>query len=47
VQKHPVGAGWFRRLTFWCGRVLSWLLVASVAVLIVPVSLQIFSRYTS
>ncbi len=26
---------------------LSWLLVASVAILIVPVSLQIFSRYTA
>jgi TRAP-type C4-dicarboxylate transport system permease small subunit len=28
-------------------RLLSWLLVASVAILIVPVSLQIFSRYTA
>ena len=36
----------YRRLTFWYSRLLSWLLVASVAVLIVPVSLQIFSRYT-
>ena len=26
---------------------LSWLLVASVAIIIVPVSLQIFSRYTA
>ncbi len=36
-----------RALNRWYGRVLSWLLVASVAVLIVPVSLQIFSRYTA
>ena len=37
----------FRRITFWYGRLLSWLLAASVAVLIFPVSLQIFSRYTA
>ena len=29
------------------GRLLSWLLAASVAILIFPVSLQIFSRYTA
>lgn len=28
-------------------QLLSWLLVASVAILIIPVSLQIFSRYTA
>src|SRR3954471_13895048 len=28
-------------------RLLTWLMVATVAVLIVPVSLQVFSRYTS
>jgi TRAP-type C4-dicarboxylate transport system permease small subunit len=37
----------FRAITHWYSRLLSWLLVASVAVLIVPVSLQIFSRYTA
>ena len=37
----------FRKITSWYSRVLSWLLVASVAVLIIPVSLQIFSRYTA
>jgi len=37
----------FGKLTFWYGRLLSWLLAASVAILIVPVSLQIFSRYTA
>ena len=36
----------FRKLTRWYASLLSWLLVASVAVLIIPVSLQIFSRYT-
>jgi TRAP-type C4-dicarboxylate transport system permease small subunit len=36
----------FRTLTRWYSRLLSWLLVASVAILIIPVSLQIFSRYT-
>src|SRR5688500_18403869 len=36
-----------RKITFWYGTALSWLLAASVAVLIVPVSLQIFSRYTA
>ena len=37
----------FKRATYWYGRLLSWLLVASVAVLVFPVSLQIFSRYTA
>lgn len=36
----------FRLITRWYSRLLSWLLAASVAILIVPVSLQIFSRYT-
>jgi len=36
----------FRRFTYWYARLLTWLLVASVAILILPVSLQIFSRYT-
>jgi TRAP-type C4-dicarboxylate transport system permease small subunit len=35
-----------RAITRWYSWFLSWLLVASVAVLIIPVSLQIFSRYT-
>ena len=37
----------FRAITRWYSWLLSWLLVASVAVLIIPVSLQIFSRYTA
>ena len=36
----------FRKLTHWYGTLLSWLLAASVAILIFPVSLQISSRYT-
>jgi TRAP-type C4-dicarboxylate transport system permease small subunit len=40
----PRGA--FRRFTAWYARALSWLLAISVAILVVPVSLQIFSRYT-
>ena len=37
----------FRKLSHWYGQLLSWLLVISVAVLVFPVSLQIFSRYTA
>jgi TRAP-type C4-dicarboxylate transport system permease small subunit len=37
----------YKRFTAWYGRLLSWLLVGSVAVLIVPVTLQIVSRYTA
>lgn len=36
-----------RKITYWYGQLLAWLLVASVAILIFPVSLQIFSRYTA
>jgi len=39
--------GLWRRITWWYGWLLNWLLVASVAILVVPVSLQIFSRYTT
>jgi TRAP-type C4-dicarboxylate transport system permease small subunit len=42
----PPRAHW-RRFTAWYARALSWLLAISVAILIVPVSLQIFSRYTA
>ena len=38
--------GW-RRFTDAYARLLSWLLVATVGVLVFPVSLQIFSRYTA
>jgi len=36
----------FRKISYWYGQLLTWLLAASVAILIFPVSLQIFSRYT-
>jgi TRAP-type C4-dicarboxylate transport system permease small subunit len=36
----------WRRVTAGYARLLTWLLAASVAVLVVPVGLQIFSRYT-
>ena len=36
----------YRKITKWYGQLLSWLLAFSVATLIFPVSLQIFSRYT-
>jgi TRAP-type C4-dicarboxylate transport system permease small subunit len=35
-----------KKLIAWYHALLTWLLVGSVAVLIIPVSLQIFSRYT-
>ena len=37
----------WRRLTCWYANLLSWLLVLTVAILVIPVSLQIFSRYTA
>ena len=46
MQESPA-SGWFRRLNRWYSTLLAWLLVISVAVLIIPVTLQIFSRYTS
>ena len=39
--------GAFRRATAAYASFLSWLLIASVAILILPVSLQIFSRFTA
>ena len=35
-----------RKIIFWYSRLLRWLLAIAVGVLIFPVSLQIFSRYT-
>jgi len=36
----------WRKLNAWYSELLSWLLVLSVAILVVPVTLQIFSRFT-
>ena len=41
----PAGGAW-RRFTAGFARLLEWLLIATVAVLIVPVTMQIVSRYT-
>ena len=46
MPSEPSPRSAWRRVTTWYARLLTWLLAASVAVLIVPVSLQIFSRYT-
>jgi len=35
-----------KRIIGWYHRILTWLMVATVAILIVPVTLQIISRYT-
>jgi TRAP-type C4-dicarboxylate transport system permease small subunit len=40
-------AGLWRRLTAAYSRLLSFLLVISVAIIVIPVSLQIFSRFTA
>jgi TRAP-type C4-dicarboxylate transport system permease small subunit len=45
-QPPSAARGAWRRFTAWYAWLLSWLLVVSVGILIVPVSLQIFSRYT-
>ena len=37
----------WRRLTAWYSAFLSWLLVISTAILVIPVTLQIFSRFTA
>jgi TRAP-type C4-dicarboxylate transport system permease small subunit len=36
----------FRKIAYWYAKLLTGLLAFSVAILIIPVSLQIFSRYT-
>ncbi len=44
----PIAApGAWRRFTASFARLLNWLLIGTVAVLIIPVSMQIVSRYTS
>ncbi len=45
MSRQGAVSGW-RRFTAFYHALLSWLLVISVAVLVVPVSLQIFSRFT-
>jgi TRAP-type transport system small permease protein len=38
--------GW-RKLTAWYGAFLSWLVAISTAILVIPVALQVFSRFTA
>jgi len=45
-QTPPDAPGPWRRATAWYHRILSYLLMVSVAILVVPVTLQIFSRFT-
>ncbi len=42
----PDAPGPWRRTTAWYHRILSYLLMVSVAILVIPVTLQIFSRFT-
>ena len=46
MRSEPSRRNAWRRFTAAYARLLTWLLAASVAVLVIPVSLQIFSRYT-
>jgi TRAP-type transport system small permease protein len=47
VASVATGRSLWRRLTAWYGALLSWLLAVAVAILVIPVSLQIFSRFTA
>lgn len=45
---HPSsGRSLWRRLTHWYSELLSWLLAIFVGILVVPVTLQVFSRFTN
>jgi TRAP-type transport system small permease protein len=43
----PESPGLWRKLTAWYGEFLSWALVFAMAILVIPVTLQIFSRFTA
>lgn len=45
--KAPVPDGAWKKFTYYYAQVLEWLLAACVGILIIPVTLQIVSRYTS
>jgi TRAP-type C4-dicarboxylate transport system permease small subunit len=48
MTEHPAGGRHlWRRLTWWYGELLSWLLAIALGVLVIPVALQIFSRDTA
>lgn len=46
TETPPDAPGPWRRMTAWYHRILTYLLMLSVAILVVPVTLQIFSRFT-
>ena len=47
VDSPAGGRHLWRKLTSWYGEFLSWLLAISLGVLVIPVALQIFSRFTA
>ena len=47
VDSPAGGRHLWRRLTYWYGELLSWLLAISLGILVIPVALQIFSRFTA
>ena len=47
MERPAGGRHLWRRLTCWYGELLSWLLAISLGVLVIPVALQIFSRFTA
>lgn len=47
VESPAGGRHLWRRLTYWYGELLSWVLAISLGILVIPVALQIFSRYTA
>jgi TRAP-type C4-dicarboxylate transport system permease small subunit len=47
VDSPAGGRHLWRRLTRWYSELLSWVLAISLGILVIPVALQIFSRYTA
>jgi TRAP-type C4-dicarboxylate transport system permease small subunit len=47
VESAAGGRNLWRRLISWYSELLSWVLALSLGVLVIPVALQIFSRYTA
>ena len=47
VESPAGGRHLWRRLTYWYSELLSWLLAISLGILVIPVALQIFSRFTA
>ena len=47
MDSPAAGRRLWRRLTHWYSELLSWLLAISLGILVIPVALQIFSRFTA